>query len=263
METQLKSSDNILRELLSERRAEVQQLQKKQAEDLRELEVRGQQRIAALMSTLHKENVDVLHKLNKLHTEQESKAASALLDLRKKRAADPKSSIATERIPGVREGIETAAASSNAIGWITPYYGTLHGSDGSVYWQGYNPGNIDLWDSASGSGSGLFGTGAASFTVYMDWWFAYSPDTSRFYSNNIYVPFHGFMLMQSDDGFWDSKESHVRIDLSALGYQYNSKPGSSANMMDVDSQNINANDRFDGWHSMYYSVQSCARSSSR
>ena len=29
-------------------------------------------------------------------------------------------------------------------GWFSPYYGTLHWSDGTVVWKGYNPGNIDL-----------------------------------------------------------------------------------------------------------------------
>ncbi len=302
MEPQLKSSDNILKELLGERRKEVQDFQKRQADQLKEVETRGQQRLAALMGMLNKDNADLMQKLNKMHAEQETKAASALQDIRRKHAAAPKSSIATEKYPGLREsdeanqrsaggadnysgsrdsggrsgssdksmsslsgsgqqsgrheGAESAergVAQPALVGWKNPYYGTLHGSDGSVYWQGYNPGNIDLWDSASGSGSGLFGTGAASFTVYMDWWFAYTTETSRFYNNAIYVPFHGFDIVQADDGFWDSKEAHVRIDLSAMGYQYNGKPTANANVFDVDSQNINVNDRYDGWRSMNYS----------
>jgi hypothetical protein len=141
----------------------------------------------------------------------------------------------------------------SSLGWFVPYYGTLHGSDGAVYWQGYNPGNIDLWDSANGSGSGLFGTGAESFTVYMDWWFTYNAPENRDYGHTIWVPFHGFYILYSDDGFWDSKEAHARIDLSAVGYQYNYKATGSTNVFDLDSQNINVNDRFDGWRTMYYS----------
>ena len=141
----------------------------------------------------------------------------------------------------------------SSLGWFTPYYGTLHGSDGSVYWQGYNPGNINLWDRVTGSGSGLFGTGARSFTVYMDWWFTYAAPENRNYSHTIWVPFHGFYILRADDGFWTSKEARARIDLSAVGYQYNYKAGSSTNVFDMGSQNINANDRFDGWRTMYYS----------
>ena len=50
-----------------------------------------------------------------------------------------------------------------------------------------------------------------------------------------------------------SKEAHARMDLAAVGYQYNYKAGGSTNVFDLDSQNINANDRFDGWRTMYYS----------
>lgn len=118
---------------------------------------------------------------------------------------------------------------------------------------GLNPGNIDLSDFANGAGSGIFGTGAASFTVYMDWWFSYKPLTNRNYAHTIWVPFHGFYIVYADDGFWDSKEAHARIDLSAVGYQYNYKAPGSTNVFDIQSQNINVNDRFDGWRTMYYS----------
>ena len=87
----------------------------------------------------------------------------------------------------------------------------------------------------------------------MDWWFNYLPTENRNYGHIIYVPFHGFYLLYADDGFWDSKEAHARIDLSAVGYQYNYKAIGSTNVFDIDSQNINVNDRFDGWRTMYYS----------
>jgi hypothetical protein len=87
----------------------------------------------------------------------------------------------------------------------------------------------------------------------MDWWFSYIPRENRNYSQTIYVPFHGFYIVRADDGFWDSKEAHARIDLSAVGYQYNYKATGSTNVLDIDSQNIDVNDRFDGWRTMYYS----------
>lgn len=152
--------------------------------------------------------------------------------------------------PGLAGGHLVAPSS---LGWFTPYYGTLHGSDGTVYWQGYNPGNIKVWDYASGSGSGLFGTGAGAFTAYMDWWFSYRAPQDRNYGHTISVPFHGFYILYSDDGFWDSKEAHTRIDLCAVGYQYNYKETGCTNVFDLDSQNINVNDRFDGWRTFYYS----------
>ena len=109
---------------------------------------------------------------------------------------------------------------------IRPYYATLRGADGSIYWQGYNPANFDLSDFASGSGPGLFRLvwhGRRNLYRYMDWWFAFKPDASRYYNCIANVPFHGYYLIHAYDGFWGLKEAHVRIDISAQGYQYNWK----------------------------------------
>ncbi|MDA1054792.1 MAG: hypothetical protein O3C40_30565 [Planctomycetota bacterium] len=142
---------------------------------------------------------------------------------------------------------------ASSLGWFTPYYGTLHWSNGTVVWQGYNPGNIDLKINCNGSGSGIFGTGACSGTLVMDWWFTYIAPQNRNYAHTIWVPFHGFYIVRSDDGFWTSKKAHARIDLTAVGYQYNYKATGSTNVFDLQDDNINVNDRFDGWRTMYYS----------
>ena len=143
--------------------------------------------------------------------------------------------------------------SAAAVGWLTPYYGTLHGSNGAIAWQGYNPGNIDASCWASGAGSGLFGTGAGSFTLYMDWWFTFRAPENRNYAQTIYVPFNGFYIVRADDGWFDSKEAKVNISMTARGYQYNYKPAGSVNVLSTGDDNINVNDRFDGWRTMYYS----------
>jgi len=250
METTFKLSDDILKQLVTARREEVVRLQKSQADQLKDLETRGRERIAALKKTLPKDIVAVLDSLDKTH-EEASAATKSHADRVKAKFAASVSSPENETAvhPGLAGGHLVAPSS---LGWFTPYYGTLHGSDGSVYWQGYNPGNIDLGDWANGGGSGIFGTGAGSFTVYMDWWFTYNAPQNRNYGHTIWVPFHGFYILYADDGFWDSKEAHARIDLSAVGYQYNYKATGSTNVFDMDSQNINVNDRFDGWRTMYY-----------
>ena len=207
--------------------------------------------MAALRKTLSREVLTTLDKLDKTHSEAQA-ATKAHVDSVKAKLVEsgPSKENETAVHPGLAGGQLVAP---NSLGWFTPYYGTLHGSDGSVYWQGYYPGNIDLSDYANGSGSGIFGTGAGSFTVYMDWWFTYVPPVNRNYGHTIWVPFHGFYILYADDGFWDSKETHARIDMSAIGYQYNYKATGTTNVFDIDSQNVNVNDRFDGWRTMYYS----------
>ena len=251
MEEKFKSCDDILKQLVTARREEVVRLQKSQADQLKDMETRGRARIAALRKTMPKDIVAVMDKLDKTHSEAQAATKAHVESIRAKLAdSTPSPENETATHPGLAGGHLVAP---NSLGWFTPYYGTLHGSDGSVYWSGYYPGSIDLWDSASGSGPGWFGTGAASFTVYMDWWFTYVPRENRNYSHTIYVPFHGFYIVRADDGFWDSKQAHARIDLSAVGYQYNYKATGSTNVLDIDSQNIDVNDRFDGWRTMYYS----------
>src|SRR5262249_2194577 len=147
----------------------VVRLQQGQAERLRDVESRGQQRIRALRASLPKETSDLLERLAKLDDDATAIARSSLADTRK-RLLESTPTVSTALHPGLVQGRLLAP---HSVGWFTPYYGTLHGSDGSVYWQGYNPGTIKLWDSVSGSGPGLFGTGAGSFTVYMDWWFTF------------------------------------------------------------------------------------------
>jgi len=237
-------SDPVFERLLAARREEVVALQQKQAKQLADLESRGQAKLASLKESLPQE---LRNQLEQQETKGEADAAqetdAAVAEVSE---AAPAESTSVQAIFG---NVTSAAA----VGWLTPYYGTVHGSDGTVYWQGYNPGNIDASCFANGSGSGLFGTGAGSFTVYVDWWFSFTAPQNRNYSHTIQVPFNGFYIVRADDGWFDSKEARVNISLTSRGYQYNYKPAVTNNVLSVGNDNINVNDRFDGWRTMYYS----------
>jgi hypothetical protein len=251
MNDRFEANDSILEQLVKARREEVVQLQQSQADQLQDLEARGQSRIANFRKTLPREILTVLESQEKAGEEMQA-ATQSRVDESKARLVEstPARTNETAFHPGLAGGQLIAP---NSLGWFSPYYGTLHGSNGAVYWQGSNPGNIDLSDWASGAGWGCFGTGVGAFTVYMDWWFTYVPTANRNYAHTIYVPFHGFYIVIADDGFWDCKDAHVRIDLSAIGYQYNYKALSTTNVFDLSGSNINVNDRLDGWRTMYYS----------
>lgn len=247
MEEIHKGTDVLFERLLAARREQVVSLQKKAAGEQADLEARGQGRLAGLKKSLPKDMLTYMEAAEKTESEasasaaKDTEAAAARLA-----SADPTESTALQMVMG-----NSPAAA--AVGWLSPYYGTLHGSDGSVYWQGYNPGTIDASCYANGSGSGIFGTGAGSFSVYMDWWFTFNAPENRNYAQTVYVPFNGFYIVRADDGWFDSKQANVDISLSATGYQYNYKPTGTANVLSVGNDNINVNDRFDGWRTMYYS----------
>lgn len=247
MENIQQGTDPVFERLLAARREQVIALQKAQSQELADIESRGQDRLASLKESLPQELAAYLARQEEAESEEAAAAAQDTGAAAARLAeADPAESTAIQLVLG-------NGPAAAAVGWLSPYYGTLHGSDGSVYWQGYNPGNIDASCSATGAGSGIFGTGAGSFAVYMDWWFTFNAPENRNYGQNVYVPFNGFYIVRADDGWFDSKRADVNISLSATGYQYNYKPTGTANVLTVGNDNINVNDRFDGWRTMYYS----------
>jgi hypothetical protein len=250
MDTKFRPSDDVLEQLVADRRRDVERMQKKQADQLKDIEERGQAKLADLKKSLPKDIAQVLERLDKDHDDA-AKATDKQLERVKAELVEssPSPEDETALHPGLAGGQLVAPSS---VGWFSPYYGTLHWSDGTVVWQGYNPGNIDLWLSCSGSGSGIFGTGSCEGSLIMDWWFTFIAPANRYYGHTIWVPYHGFYIIRADDGFWDSKYASARIDLSAVGYQYNYKGTSTTNIFSMGNDNINVNDRIDGWRTMYY-----------
>jgi hypothetical protein len=250
MDAKFKPTDDVLEQLVADRREEVVRSQKAMADRLRDIETRGQARLEELRKTLPKDIASALDRLDKTHDDA---AETAEADVERAKAVLVDSTPSPEGETAFHPGMAGAQlVVPGSLGWFSPYYGTLHWSNGTVVWQGYYPGNIDLWISCSGSGSGIFGTGACEGSLIMDWWFTYVAPTNRNYGHTIWVPYHGFYIIRADDGFWDSKYARARIDLSAVGYQYNYKGTGSTNVFSMGDDNIDVNDRFDGWRTMYY-----------
>ncbi|MGI9071226.1 MAG: hypothetical protein ACR2JB_07885 [Bryobacteraceae bacterium] len=105
METTFKSSDDILKQLVTARREEVVRLQKSQAEHLKDLETRGQARIEALNKTLPKEIVAVVQSLAKTHDEATAATKSHVDKVKAKLAASgPSPENETAVHPGLARG---------------------------------------------------------------------------------------------------------------------------------------------------------------
>ncbi len=250
MATVFKPGDEKLQQLVSARRDEVLRLQKSEALQLQDIEKRGNARAKEMHDGLPAELVAFMDKQSKAQDDASTEARREVEEIKKQLIATP---VAAEAETALHPGLAgTQLVGASALGWFSPYYGVLHWSDGTVVWEGYNPGNIDLWDWAEGAGTGNGGTGAASRTLIMDWWFTYRPTTSGYYNHSISVPYHGFYIVRAFDDWLTSKEAQARIDLSAVGYQYGYKATSSVNLFNLRGTNINAYARFDGSRSMVY-----------
>jgi hypothetical protein len=244
----LRPSDDILKQLVAARREEIVRLRNVRAEQLKDLETRGQAQMAALRNTLPKDMTAVLNKLDK--AAKESRASKT-----RGKIKHGSSVAAAGRVHPQRPGFagNKLVVATDSLGWYLPYYTILYNADGSIYEQSEIPFNIDTGFSAGGGGLGLFGTGAGDGTVVMDWWFRYTVPSDGSYNHTISLPFYGTYTLYADDGFWTSKEAHASINLSAQGWQFNFMDTTTSNVMDVDSQNINDKDfPLPSWHTMSY-----------
>lgn len=79
-----KLGDRVLEQLVTARRAEVVRLQQSQAEQLRDIEARGQTRVRALRANMPKGVIDLLDKLEAIDYETQAISKSYLADVRKK-----------------------------------------------------------------------------------------------------------------------------------------------------------------------------------
>lgn len=245
---QFTQANRTLEELIAARDQEIAALQKRQADELKDLEERGHKQLDMLATGMGADNAQLLNYMKDMSVQAADAVDAEMKAIKAKLSAIDPVEVANKTQP-LDLGIAPLAATA-----LSPYYGKVYGSDGSVYWEGNNPGNLNISDWASGSGSGIGGSGAGSFTAYIDWWFFFRPDANRFYAFDCYVPYHGFYIVRADDAWYNSKEAKVRIDLNTVAYQYNYKPDANTNVLDIHNDNINVNDRFDGWRHAYYST---------
>jgi hypothetical protein len=119
IEVKFQPCDDVLKELVNERREEVVRLQKSQADHLKDMETRGRERIAMLKKTLPKDIVAVLDRLDKMHNEATAATKSHVEAVKAKLVdSGPSPENETADHPGLGGGHLVAPSS---LGWFTPY----------------------------------------------------------------------------------------------------------------------------------------------
>lgn len=225
----------------------------------RETNAAAQKKQAQAMEQFKATGVNVA-KYEAFHQALAADNATQLKQIKDKYAAEPSASkiISPEQS---REIALNAAMAPEGVRILPPSYAAIFSTkdaedklSGGTGTDVPNYSVIDAWDWASGAGNGWFGSGAGSYQVWVEFGFWYLPPTDRYYSIVPHNLFRGFYIVRADDGFWDSKEARVVIDIWTNVYQYNWKGWTQNRVLDVDGDNINVNNRFDTERHTYNSA---------
>ncbi|MGA9293950.1 MAG: hypothetical protein WBV81_15250 [Ignavibacteriaceae bacterium] len=228
--------DSEIKNLLTKRSKEIELHQKNKAYQLKGIESKGKKQIEEIKNIMHKDLLDTLNKLEKVHIEQSAKTK--------------------DMVSKTRSVIEKQSNREfyprNLLGpHFTPNYTRINNMDGSIYWDTSEPAILKPPSiSAVGSGSGLFGTGIETFSFSIDWYYTLLFKETSILDFYLYIPFHGYYIVYAMDGLMDSKEASAKIDL-CLTYFPLALPlvdiNDCKNIFSLDSQNIDVNGRIDSW----------------
>jgi hypothetical protein len=96
---------------------------------------------------------------------------------------------------------------------LLPPFGVFFYPPGTTEVQPLSPGQIKMKDVSSGSGLGWPWATAGAVVSPADIVFYFVPEFSGTYSLTVAIAFHGFFVVQADDGTWTSKEASVKMDV--------------------------------------------------
>ena len=226
--------DSEIKNLLTKRSKEIELHQKNKANQLKEMESKGEKQIEEIKNIMNKDLLDSLNKLEKVHVKQSAKTKDMVSKTRSIIEKQSNRELYLNKLLGPH---------------FTPNYTRINNMDGSIYWDTSEPAILKPpIISAVGSGPGLFGTGIETFTFSIDWYYTLLFKETSILDFYLYIPFHGYYIIYAMDGLMDSKEASAKIDLCISYFPLNvglSAINECKNIFSLDSQNINVNGRID------------------
>jgi hypothetical protein len=128
--------------------------------------------------------------------------------------------------------------------FIPPYAGFLPPPDPGVV-PPLDPSQIKIKDEMHGSGLG-WGAVAGPPSPFVDVVFPFTPHQSASFTFTACIAFHGFFVLQADDGLFTSKNAHVILNIALDAFQFVDRGFKSfPNVIDREGDNINEFDGFD------------------
>jgi len=128
---------------------------------------------------------------------------------------------------------------------IPPSAGSYYPPDTSGEVLPVDPSRIKIKDESQGSGLGWGLAQGDHPSPQADVVFYFIPDQSAHYSLTASFAFHGFYVLQADDGWLTSKQAHVTLDFSLDTFQFVDRGPKSFPLIDLEGQNIDEVDNFD------------------
>jgi hypothetical protein len=148
----------------------------------------------------------------------------------------------------------TIRAEPNLTAWLQPNFVIVYALGGHEFESHRAPPpvpSVGVVTELEGLGTGVFDT-VIPTERFVDWWFDFTVDTRRSYDFWITAELDGYWYVYADDGAWDSKNAHVRIDATAKAFPKPYFPSVSRNLLNNGGDNINQGDRGDMQIQMEY-----------
>lgn len=107
-----------------------------------------------------------------------------------------------------------------------------------------NPGQIDIKDSDSGSGTGCWATAYPPPMIAVVY-FYFVPDRTATWELTAVTAFHGFYIARADDGIFSCKNAKARLTAKIDAYQYHWQGEQTYKLIDINDDDINVNRNYD------------------
>jgi len=129
----------------------------------------------------------------------------------------------------------------------------IDGEMGNPLLMRYDPTRLDMKRIDKGSGSGLIASGMAG-AIYENVMFTFIPSSTGWWNFFAFIPFHGFYILRSDDGFWTSKYATVRVTVFMRVHQYHWHSWKTIPVLYEHDDNIDTYDFYDAMPDLTYSA---------
>ena len=157
-----------------------------------------------------------------------------------------KSYLEQKRPPLISRPKQAPLFSPNLGGQFIPPYGSFFPPPDPGVVSPSDPSQIKIKDVMSGRGSGWGEALGGPPPPFVDVVFSFTPHQSARFSFTACFAFHGFFVLQADDGFFTSKDAHVTLNFSLDAFQFVDRGWKSfPSVIDREGDNINEFDSFD------------------